>query len=760
MDSSSPQTDWFDTLQVSKRIREGSLAIVNEEGEIGDAIAQEGLNGEQLTAQAESAARAIAEPAEDAARRIGYLDDAIRGSDDREVRLEDRSRVSAIVVCFAVYVGEYIYFGTRRGFVPTDLLAGVNWLYVILAVLLPALLAFALHAIFVRYVENRFDVGALYDERNREEARLEATLLASLRKWFREAINQAHVRSYGVMLNIKDAPGLAEVSDPKYEIPTDARTRIERLLSAMPGGAVGIAGQRGAGKTTVIRHFCGPRLESSEESGLLRVLVAAPVQYDARDFVLHLFSSVCEAVIQTSSGNRLDQAYEIASFTRIRIRPMLLYLVASLVSLVGILILVLSLFDISVPPGLAWGIGLLVLGFVVQAGGMLWWRAGRYTTFREASRDDDAFRAQEWLERIRFQHSYTEGWSGSLRLPVAVEAGVSRGRGREDRPLTYPEIVAGFRAFVIAATTPKRGDNESSQTVYGTQGWRRVFVGIDELDKIGSDEDAQRFLNEIKALFGLERCFYLISVSESAMSNFERRGLPFRDVFDSSFDEVVDIGYLDLDATRRLLNRRIIGLSEPFICLAHCMSGGLPRDLIRVARAMVDVQSESIADSSITEISARLVERDLQAKLQAMAIASARLKLGPGSASFLARLHEMGKSGVDSARLVRASTEFIRAAIDLETGDSEKTVEAWTALVNLHRELAGFLYYSATILEFFGPGLDETKIVRAQSLESAAGGIEQLAQARQVFAIDVGLSWAIVTDFRNEWGLEPVRSHS
>ena len=41
-------------------------------------------------------------------------------------------------------------------------------------------------------------------------------------------------------------------------------------------------------------------------------------------------------------------------------------------------------------------------------------------------------------------------------------------------------------------------------------------------------EDAQQFLNEIKVLFGIEHCFYLLSVSESAMSSFERPGLPFR----------------------------------------------------------------------------------------------------------------------------------------------------------------------------------------------------------------------------------------
>lgn len=47
----------------------------------------------------------------------------------------------------------------------------------------------------------------------------------------------------------------------------------------------------------------------------------------------------------------------------------------------------------------------------------------------------------------------------------------------------------------------------------GPHGPPRVPVGIDELDKIESAEQAQAFLNEIKGLFGVPGCQFLVSVS-------------------------------------------------------------------------------------------------------------------------------------------------------------------------------------------------------------------------------------------------------
>ncbi len=64
---------------------------------------------------------------------------------------------------------------------------------------------------------------------------------------------------------------------------------------------------------------------------------------------------------------------------------------------------------------------------------------------------------------------------------------------RHQRPL--PEIVEDYRQFVRDVCRKYT-----------------VIIAIDELDKIASDEMAQQFMNEIKVLFGLEQCFYLLSI--------------------------------------------------------------------------------------------------------------------------------------------------------------------------------------------------------------------------------------------------------
>jgi hypothetical protein len=144
-----------------------------------------------------------------------------------------------------------------------------------------------------------------------------------------------------------------------------------------------------------------------------------------------------------------------------------------------------------------------------------------------------------------------------------AEAGLEGSREIARNQMTLPDIVAEFRRLLaqIAET-------------------RRVLIGIDELDKLESREDAYTFMNEMKVLFGLDGCFFLISVSEDAMSVFERRGLPFRDVFDSSFDDVINVGFLRVDESVELLQRRVIGMPLPFIFLCHCIAGGLARDVI------------------------------------------------------------------------------------------------------------------------------------------------------------------------------------
>ncbi|MBY8853324.1 DUF3131 domain-containing protein, partial [Saccharothrix sp. MB29] len=54
--------------------------------------------------------------------------------------------------------------------------------------------------------------------------------------------------------------------------------------------------------------------------------------------------------------------------------------------------------------------------------------------------------------------------------------------------------------------------------------------------------------------------------------------------------------------------KRALGIPEPFVWLCHCLSGGLPRDLGRVAIALHDLKDKH---SRIDDFTRALVRQDL-----------------------------------------------------------------------------------------------------------------------------------------------------
>jgi hypothetical protein len=146
------------------------------------------------------------------------------------------------------------------------------------------------------------------------------------------------------------------------------------------------------------------------------------------------------------------------------------------------------------------------------------------------------------------------------------------------------------------------------------EGKTGLLVAIDEVDRITDPALAERFLNEVKAIFGIPGCIYFVSVSEEALSNFERRVMRMRSVFDSAFDQVVRLEPLTLEESVQLLRLRVTGVPDRFLALCHCLAGGMPRDVLRTAREMFDVHRMSNdVGSSLGEIAQRLVRLEVDA---------------------------------------------------------------------------------------------------------------------------------------------------
>lgn len=127
-----------------------------------------------------------------------------------------------------------------------------------------------------------------------DKAVIEEGILPNLRY----IINMQLTPSYDASLTTLTAPGLTEVFEPAYEIPTESKEKLHRLLNNMSGGSIGIAGPRGSGKTTLLRSFCRESVNEIEGRPVLSVLTSAPVEYEARDFILHIFALVCKQALK------------------------------------------------------------------------------------------------------------------------------------------------------------------------------------------------------------------------------------------------------------------------------------------------------------------------------------------------------------------------------------------------------------------------------------------------------------------------------
>ncbi|MTD58501.1 hypothetical protein [Amycolatopsis pithecellobii] len=475
--------------------------------------------------------------------------------------------------------------------------------------------------------------------------------------------------SYDVRLTVRDASRLGVMASTDLAVETVATQHFQRVLAGMQAGAVGIAGPRGVGKTTLLEaHREGRLLPPGREHLLVRV--DAPIGYEGRDFALHVYAVACQSVIGYKNTRR----------------PL------------------------------------------------------RKRVFRRRPRAEKEWLAHveeavRKLEKIRYLQTKTTGWSGKLTMS-AGDVTATRSTAKARQPLTYPEIIAELREFleetarVLAATNPSAAATP-------------LVVAVDELDKIATAEHAHRFVNELKALFGVPWCHFVLSVSEDALISFERRGFAVRDAFDSAFDEIIRVEQLTLPESRKMLSSRLIGLSEPFVCFAHCFSGGLPRDLIRVARAMMDIAHATPAPSlnpvclaltgTAIQQAARLAQRELRPAGHA------------GSVVDLVRL-------ADGPALARQSPGELLATVEKLAAATDEPDE----VAGVRLELVTFLYFALTVREVFHDGLTKDQIIRA-SAETWPGSFQTLGRARQAFGDNMMQAWLLVDQFRAAWNLPVVK---
>jgi hypothetical protein len=681
-----------------------------------------------------------------------------------------------------------------------------------LAALAVGVLAFGVALIRMTEAGIRLLGGEIAGTRGGELDRLRRALLDTVRAHYllafvRTLINQARQSALGEVFAVTASPGLSEVNDSAYHVPTEITSEMDGLLGRLAGGSIGVAGPRGSGKSTLVRGYCE---DPGYGSGDLRCMVAAPVDYAARDFILHLFATFCRCV-RAQVGRPWDDADDEPPFARwaAALRGLVLHpwffagaaLLLFRHRVAGFLdrpvsfvaYLALGVLAYGVLTTIAWttqarwgnreperfavicvGAGLntllSALRWTAVGAGLLYFRTDiadwlgrspRLVTYGAwaayavgvlsairtfgyersrvlASRAVIVRRlmaaADRNLRRVRYLQTSSIGWSGGLKLPFGSQAQGTRGVSRAEQPMSYPEIVDEFRAF--AQEVAEYLDKDAN----------RVFIGVDELDKIGSAEQAERFLNEIKGVFGIPHTYFLVSVSDDALTSFERRGLPLRDAFDSSFDEIVRADPLTYTESRRLIYRRVIGLTEPYVAFCHCLSGGLARDLIRTARQVVRAGQQSAEPPGFGEICTTILGEEVRRKLTATTQVIASIEDAESAGPLLERLFAVTHTPSAAVRPTIGLLKEIKAAAPAEP----------TKLAGVHRDLIAYLYFCATLQDIFGQPVEEPVLLWA----TAEGGrhpghLDTLATARLALGHSAHVARQLIDDLRGAWSLAP-----
>lgn len=522
-------------------------------------------------------------------------------------------------------------------------------------------------------------------------------LRQEVRAQVRRAINKSRAPSFSHSLQFKHSRGLTELYDDVYRVRTPAYDNLDYLLDQLAGGTIGVSGPRGVGKTTLISHYC-TQLPANGENENFSVLVSAPVDYDALDFLLHLFASVCRNYLKIhqrhgqSIGNSEDNSGKKKNglFSRLFRRSLL--------------------------------------------------RKSEHSGEEVVETSLEA-EAHGILKQIEFTQTHTSSISGKASVKL-VEALAQTQTSRTRATWTRPEAADELRGFL----------RRISLEMSGTPG--RVLIGIDELDKIHAAEQAHKFINDLKAILGLPECYFLVAVSQDALASYELRGLPLRDAFDSAFDEVVEVKQLQLSDARELLARRLIGIPEPFVCLAHCLSGGLPRDLLRIMRKVLQLSDRNAPGKRrLGEIAEAFVKDSIINRASGLTYRLSSVTSYSPVSQLLHEVDAWGREGLDSRSLYQLGLSF-QGVIDGVPPSKGSDGEPTHGMRDAKRTIAsfgGYLCCCAAILAFFDESLTEEKLRTAS--ESGDASVDSLAIAMSTLAVDYHRSMLLVHDFCTKWEL-------
>ncbi len=361
-----------------------------------------------------------------------------------------------------------------------------------------------------------------------------------------------------------------------------ALDKVSRFIEDHDSSAIGLAGFRGAGKSTIMRSIA-----EKQQLPNTSTLVPAPVSHDPADFCRHILQKVAEKIVEQEPIRRG------ALVNRVLLTRFYGFVVAGILG--GISLLADALSAAWPKFGTASIIGLTVLGYA--AAGFFYTALVRPRRRLYRYQSAVVVKASMILDELNYEIEDGTVAKNVVKLATSGELSDESSTKRKHRAMTRVDSASCLRDLL---------------TEYCRQPGRpRFVVCVDELDKLPTAEALVVTINNLKDLFHIDGVHFVVSVSIDALRSFEQRGLPDRDAFDSSFDTVIDVGWLTVKESEDVVTSRANGFHPHLAYYCHAWSGGLPRDLLRAARRCVEIQRAAKEPLRSAELITELIQADL-----------------------------------------------------------------------------------------------------------------------------------------------------
>ncbi|RSO09254.1 hypothetical protein DMH18_17570 [Streptomyces sp. WAC 06783] len=334
-------------------------------------------------------------------------------------------------------------------------------------------------------------------------------------------------------------------------------------------------------------------------------------------------------------------------------------------------------------------------------------------------------------------HALTTGASQMLSLGTSHTTSIST------VPPNFPALVEDFRTLLAHIAAEKAAPGKP------------VVIAIDEVDRLGSASQALAFLSEIKAILGVPHVYYLISVAEDVGAAFVRRGLPHRDVTDSSLDDILHVQPSTLTESRAILTAHTgKTLAGPYVTLAHALSGGVLRDLVRYGLQIKEMREKS-QSYELAVISRHLIMEELSETLAGFRTLLSNQRWTDDTGGILSSFRTLcgylrTPCPCTEGALQRALEDFaFRTDDDRSRLNDGELADDARQLID---EASAYAYFSLTLLDIFSA---ERLAHRAQqaAARGSDGDAERLAEARQELGISPHSARRLIKTIRIAWSL-------